>query len=520
MRLSRTTSGLFLLGVLAFLGYLLVTVPPQLLNQYRVARDLGPIVEYFYLGVVTLGGMLLLGSSGWLLWTLWRRTVKKRVRRQLRDRNPSQLSRDEQTRELDENLAAVEELRADANENEEVNQELEPLVRQLEGKREQQQLEIVAFGTVSSGKSSILNAIAGRDVFQTDARGGTTVRRNSIPWPGLDQVQLVDTPGLGEINGAEHVHVATTAAKDADLVLVVVDGPLRESEFQLVDRLHEMEKRVLVCLNKEDWYGTEERQSLLSQITEQVQDHIARDDVVAVRAMPTHRTRMRVLSDGTESEELVKVEADIAPLAERMMTVVRKDGPDLLLANLLLQSRGLVEEARTRVRDSLDRRAWQIVDRYMWGAGGAAALSPLPIVDLVAGGAISTKMVVELARVYRQQIDADSAVKLLGELGKNLVAILGVSAATPAVVAGVASLLKAVPGIGTIAGGFLQGLVQAIITRWIGGVFIQYFKNEMQHPEGGLVAMARREWDKVTAVAELKKLVRDARKQMTAAHDE
>ena len=42
-------------------------------------------------------------------------------------------------------------------------------------------------------------------------------------------------------------------------------------------------------------------------------------------------------------------------------------------------------------------------------------------------------MVVDLARVYRQDVDIDAAVRLLGELGKNLLAILGVSAVTPAV---------------------------------------------------------------------------------------
>ena len=53
-------------------------------------------------------------------------------------------------------------------------------------------------------------------------------------------------------------------------------------------------------------------------------------------------------------------------------------------------------EAKRRVEDGLDRRAWQIVDKYTWGAGGAAALSPFPMVDLAAGCAISTKMVIDL----------------------------------------------------------------------------------------------------------------------------
>jgi hypothetical protein len=200
-----------------------------------------------------------------------------------------------------------------------------------------------------------------------------------------------------------------------------------------------------------------------------------------------------------------------ARAGDRLLQVVQGEGERLLVANMLLQSRGLVEEARRRVRETLDRRAWQIVERYTWGAAGAAALSPFPLVDLAAGCAISSKMVVDLAAVYRQDVDLDAAVKLLGELGKNLLAILGVSVATPAVVSGVASLLKTVPGAGTIAGGMLQGIVQALITRWIGGVFVAYFRAEMQTPQGGLTGLARREWDRVTSVDELRKLVKTAR---------
>jgi hypothetical protein len=236
-------------------------------------------------------------------------------------------------------------------------------------------------------------------------------------------------------------------------------------------------------------------------------------DIIAVRSRPTERERVRVLRDGREVPETVPVPADIQPLAERMLRIVRQDGRDLLAANLLLQSRGLVDEAKQRVRDALDRRAWETVDKYTWGSAGAAALSPLPVVDLAAGFAISTKMVLDLARVYHQQIDVDVAMNLLGQQGKNLLGVLGTSAATPMVASGVASLIKGVPGAGTLAGGLLQGVVQAVVTRWIGAIFIAYFKQEMREPPGGLAALARQQWEHVTSVAELRKLVQSARKR-------
>lgn len=514
MQLSRPLNGLFLLVALAALGLLMVWIPAQVVEQYQAVKELGPTWVYLYFIVVGVGAAIFLGTTGSVIWTLWSRTRRKRQRRERRDRNPSQLSAQERQQEYDENLAEVERVRTDPHASEELKKQLRPLVDRLEDKREAQRLEIVAFGTISSGKSSLLNALAGRDVFATDLKGGTTIIRQEIPWPGIDHVVLVDTPGLAEVDAADHIAVAAEAARDADVVLVVVDGPLRDSEHKLLARLGEMEKRILICLNKEDWYTERDKAELLGQIRRQAAAFAEADDVIAVRSQATYRPRIRVTASGEEIEERVEVPPDISPLATRMMSVVRREGPDILMANLLLQSRGLVEDARKKAQEAVDRRAWQIVDRYTWGAGGAAALSPTPVLDLLAGGAITTKMVYDLAGVYRQSPDTDLIKRLLAELGKNLFAILGVSAVTPAVVSGVASLLKTVPGAGTIAGGVLQGVVQAIVTRWIGAVFIEYFRNEMQQPEGGLAGLARRQWQHVTSLVELHRFVQEARAKL------
>jgi small GTP-binding protein len=520
MKTNRTTTGLLLIVVLACLGVMLLVIPPKIAAIFSsLPQDTPQWLVYLYAGLVGTGALLLLGSTVTIVWRLWSRTRRKRERHARRVKNPSELTHEQRELEVEENLNAVDDLQSELDADNAFRRELDPLAHKLAAKRESKQLEIVAFGAISSGKSSLLNALAGNDVFVTDIKGGTTAQRNEIPWPGIDSVMLVDTPGLGEVDGASRGAMSASAAKDADLVLLVVDGPLREWEFELLKQLGDMEKRVLICLNKEDWYDADERKSLLGQIRQQVKSYVEADDIVTVRSQITQRPRVRVLSNGTETEELVDVPIDISPLADRMMKIVKRDGRDLLLGNLLLQSRGLVDEARRRVEDALDRRAWETVDKYMWGAGGAAALNPFPLVDLIAGCAISTKMVVDLGRVYRQDIDLNAAVTLVGQLGKNLISILGVSAATPLIAPVVASLLKTVPGVGTLAGQLLQGIVQALITRWIGAVFIHYFKNEMKQPEGGLTAFARKEWEKLTTIDELRKLVRSARTHLSG-HDE
>jgi len=456
--------------------------------------------------------ILVVGSTVWTIWTLWGRSLAKKVKRQRRNRNPSELSKDQKNREIEENFETIGQLR-DSDGNLLVQAELDPLVQQLEEKRVAQTLEIVAFGTISSGKSSVLNLLAGNQVFQTDVRGGTTITRNEIPWPGADKVFLIDTPGLGEVDGEKHVMIAAESAKDADLILLVVDGPLRESEFRLLEKLGQMEKRVIVALNKADWYAEEDRSKLTGQIARQTQQYVDEKNIVAIRAQTSFRTRKRIMSDGTQIDEKVEMPPDIEPLAERMLTIVKKDSKDLLLANVLLQSRGLVEKARLKVKKSLDDRATALVDKYMWGAGGLAAVSPWPVVDLFAGCAVSTKMIVDLADIYHQKVDLETAGKWLGEMAKNLIGVVGATGASIGVAAVLSSMLKTIPIAGTIAGGVLQGAVQALITKWIGMTFIEYFRNEMQTPEGGLSGLARRQWEQVTSMDEMRKLVQTARKK-------
>jgi small GTP-binding protein len=426
------------------------------------------------------------------------------------------MSAAQRKQEFADNLAAGREYAGGDRVSPELRAEIAAAVDELEAKRESQQLEIVAFGTISSGKSSLLNALAGRPVFRTNVVGGTTSTRSEIPWPAGDRVALVDTPGLAEVRGEVRAAESAEAAKNADLVLFVVDGPLKSYESELLEALAAMEKRIVVCLNKEDWYDADQRDELLKQIGEQVTPAVKTADVVAVRSRPTKRRRVHVLSDGAEQEEEVPVEPDIGPLARRMMSIVERDGRDLLLANLLLQSRGLVDESKERVVAALDERAQEVVNKYMWAAGGATAINPFPLLDLAGGSAITVKMVLDLAAVYQQKIDADTIVTLLGQLGKNLIAMVGASAAAPAVAVGIASLLKTVPGVGTIAGGVIQGLVQAVVTRWIGGVFCEYFRNEMQPPPGGLAELARRQWAEVTRPEQLRKLIQLGRERLSS----
>jgi small GTP-binding protein len=516
MKTINPLSGLMLVILAAILGLALLYLPNWIISNYRLASSLGEFWGGLYLFLVGTGGLLVIGSAAWTIWKLWSATITKKLRSIRRNKNPSELSPQQQSQELAENLETAKSL-AEQSGQDQVQKNLERVLEEFERKRVSQVLEIVVFGTISSGKSSILNLLAGSEVFATHVVGGTTVQRNEIAWPGFDRVVLVDTPGLGEIDGEDHVAIAAHSARDADLVLLVMDGPLRHSEFLLVEQLGKMEKRILICLNKSDWYHPDDQQKLIRQFASQTTPWIRPEDILPVQAQPGSRIRKKVLADGTEMEETVTIPTSIEQLAKRMLEVVKGQGKELIMANLLLQSRGLVEKAKQEVQQSLDQRAWQIVNQYMWYAGGVAAINPFPLVDIIAGCSISTKMIIDLADVYQQKVDMKTAGKWLNEMGKNLIGVLGAQGASLAIASVTASVIKSVPFAGQLAGGILQGATQALITKWIGATFIEYFRSDMQAPEGGLAGLARRQWAEITTPAELKRLLDEAREKLSGS---
>src|SRR5689334_18999770 len=83
-------------------------------------------------------------------------------------------------------------------------------LRDLAGKLDENTVEIAAFGMVSRGKSSVLNALLGHDALPTGSTHGTTVTRASRMWDsvtlagtsaGEARLVLVDTPGIDEVGG-------------------------------------------------------------------------------------------------------------------------------------------------------------------------------------------------------------------------------------------------------------------------------------------------------------------------------
>jgi len=117
-----------------------------------------------------------------------------------------------------------------------------------------------------------------------------------------------------------------------------------------------------------------------------------------------------------------------------------------------------------------DEQASQLVDRYsLWS--GAAGLIPVPIVDVVVVGGVQLQMLRKLSEIYGVPFSDNMGKSVLASLAGSL--IPASTATTTAM--GVGSLMKGLPGIGTMVGALTMPAFSAGATYIIGKVFIQHF---------------------------------------------
>jgi len=117
-----------------------------------------------------------------------------------------------------------------------------------------------------------------------------------------------------------------------------------------------------------------------------------------------------------------------------------------------------------------DEAASQIVDRFsLWS--GAAGLIPVPIVDIAAVGGLQLQMLRRISEVYGIPFSSNRGKSIIASLAG---ALIPASTATTTAMS-VGSLMKGLPGVGTVVGALTMPVFSAGATYVIGKVFIQHF---------------------------------------------
>ena len=359
-------------------------------------------------------------------------------------------------------------------------------VRAIATQLARQEWRVVAFGTGSAGKTSLVNALLGQMVGPVGATMGTTEvgATYELNLIGLERkIFLTDTPGILEAGaaGAQRMDLAEKLAKEADLLLFVVDNDLHRAEYEPLQALAALGKRSLVAFNKTDLYTDADRAAILQSLQKRLAGTIAAADIVPVAANPQPVT----LTEG----EIAQPEPDIARLIQRLAAILRDDGEILVADNVLLQAQQLGETMRELLDRQRQAQAEKLVTRYQWIGAGAVAATPLPVVDMIAAAAINAQMVRELGRIYGCDLDWERAQELARSLGKTMVGL--------GIVRGAIEILTTALELSVaayLAGKAIQGITAAYLTRIAGKSFIEYFRQDQDWGDGGMAAVVREQF--------------------------
>ena len=247
---------------------------------------------------------------------------------------------------------------------------------------------VAIVGPANAGKSTLYNQFVRStpDKAAVSAVPGTT-RVNQSADAGLFSV--TDTPGadaVGTVGEAEKA-AALNAANAADFLVVVFDASqgIRKSERALYFELAQLEKPLIVVLNKIDLVRKSEQSKVIVRAAQNLD---------------------------LDSKQIVAISAKDGTHIEKVLLAIAKTEPEIVAA----LSKALPEYRR--------RLAWGAITGAATTAA-AIALTPLPILDVIPLLAVQTSLVLGIARIYQYRITPARARELvvtfgLGFLGRTL----------------------------------------------------------------------------------------------------
>ncbi len=125
----------------------------------------------------------------------------------------------------------------------------------------------------------------------------------------------------------------------------------------------------------------------------------------------------------------------------------------------------------------LEEKADKVINTHVLVSMGAGAI-PIPFLDVAAVSAIQLDLIRELSYIYDVEFSDSVSKNLISALAGGTLAKIG------------ASLIKTIPGIGTLLGGASMVALSGASTYAIGQVFVKHLK------QGGILSNFDFEWAK------------------------
>ncbi|MFS0515339.1 YcjF family protein [Nostoc sp. UIC 10607] len=329
---------------------------------------------------------------------------------------------------------------------------LQPLreeVAQLLFELDRQKIKVAVTGGKSVGKSTLIQVL-----------------NQNVETPRL--VSLEETaPLFREASENSDAAILAEVAK-SDFVLFLTNGDLTDSEFQTLQQLKAANQPTILVFNKQDQYLADESASVLLSLKQRMQGN-----VVATAASPIPIKVRKHEADGSIQEWMEQPEADIQQLTQQLGEVFAQQGQRLVWVTTMRKAGLLKAEAKNWLNATRRDRATPIIEQYQWIAAATAFANPVPALDILATAAINAQMVMDLGNIYQQKFSLEQAQTVAGTMGSLMLKLGLIELSTKAI----STVLKS-NAVTFVAGGVVQGVSAAYLTRVAGLSLVEYFQQQ------------------------------------------
>ena len=384
-------------------------------------------------------------------------------------------------------------------------------VQSMLDKLEHGHLHLSAFGRVSTGKSSLLNALIGEERFSVSPVHGETKHSEIQAWNELEAggVFLIDTPGLDEAGGEDRESLAKEVAGRSDLVIFVIDGDITDTELAALKVAIAEGRPILLALNKSDLYTSAERDALLQSVRDKTAGIIDPEHVITVAAQPRPQLVLEIDEDGNERELQRQRDPDIAALRLKLWEILETEGKTLAALNASLFAADLSDQVGRRILAARRELGEKMVRTYCVAKGIAVAFNPVPVADLFAAAFIDVGMVVHLSKVYDLPLNQKEAGSIVKVIMAESAALMG----TVWALHFVSSALKVgTVGLSTILTAGAQGAIAYYSTYLVGQAAAEYLAAGKSWGDGGPKLVVKQILDSLDRDT----VLRDAKREIQA----
>jgi uncharacterized protein len=326
-------------------------------------------------------------------------------------------------------------------------------VNQLFFELDRQEIKLAVTGGKSVGKSTLIQVLQ---------KNFASVQFNETAPLFLEAGEKSDN--LAEVN-------------QSDFILFLTNGDLTDSEFQSLQQLKAANQPAMLVFNKQDQYLPEERQSVLLSLKQRMQANVV---ATAVSPLPTKVRKHQ--EDGSVQEWMEQPAPDIQQLTQQLNEIVAQQRQQLVWTTTMRKAKLLKADVKKLLNGVRCDRATPIIEQYQWIAAAAAFANPVPALDILATAAINAQMVMDLGGIYQQKFSLEQAQTVAGAMGSLMLKLGLVELSTKAV----STVLKS-NAVTFVAGGVVQGVSAAYLTRVAGLSLIEYFEQQeiALNSEGG-----------------------------------